>query len=185
MSAGKCPNLKRFDPITVLQNLQLLLGGVSKDDESERYHLEWDGLCKWAKENGALYTGDIGNLLLQLKQSSGIPYIKNNVVQWDGSGHEHDVIIIPPYYYKKTKWNCAGYTFDPKTKMVTLASVREYLIRLVLHNTFFNTDIEILGVIINENNRSILIRQKIISGDIPSSIEEMDELFANNIRVKK
>lgn len=185
MSDRKCSNLKRFDPITILQTVQILLGGISKDDESERCNNEWNALCQWAQSNGVLYLGDIRQLLLSLEHASSISSIKDDAPQWDKTGHEHDVLLIPPYYYKKTKWNCSGYTFDSETKAVTLATVREYLIRLILHNSFFNTGIEILGVVAEGNNRSILIRQRIIDGDVPSSIEEMDELFCRQFSCKK
>lgn len=185
MSDEKRSNLKGFDPITAFEAVQTLLGRIPEIDESERIDIEWNALYGWAKDNGALYPEDIGPFLPQLGQVSGIPYLKDNIVIWESQGHEHDVLLIPPYYYKKTKWNCSGYTFDSESNTVTLASVKEYLVRLALHNVFFNTEIELLGLIVKEKNRAILIRQRIVDGDIPSSIEEMDALFRRQYHCKK
>lgn len=185
MSDRKRSNLKGFDPITAFEAVQTLLGRIPEIDESERFNIEWNALYEWAQENGAVYPEDIGPLLLQLGHVFGIPYLKDNVVQWGEQGHEHDVFLAPPYYYKRTKWNRSGYTFDSESKTVTLASVKEYLVRLVLHNVFFNTEIELLGIIVKEKNRAILIRQRIVDGDIPSSIEEMDALFCRQYQCKK
>lgn len=42
-----------------------------------------------------------------------------------------------------------------------------------------------MGLIVKEKNRAILIRQRIVDGDIPSSIEEMDALFRRQYHCKK
>lgn len=185
MSDEKRSNLKGFDPITVFEAIQTLLGGIPEIDESERFGIEWNALYEWAKDNEVLYSEDIRALLTPLEHMSGMPPLKDNAVRWGEQGHEHDVLLMPPYYYKRTKWNCSGYTFDPESGTVTLASVKEYLIRLALHNAFFNTEIELLGVIVKANDRSVLIRQRIIDGDIPSSMEEMDDLFRQQYSCEK
>lgn len=185
MSDRKRSNLKGFDPITAFKAVQTLLGRIPEIDESERFDIEWKALYEWAQGNGALYPGDIGPFLPQLGHVFGLPYLKDNIVKWGEQGHEHDVFLAPPYYYKKTKWNCSGYTFNSETKDVTLASVKEYLTRLVLHNVLFNTEIELLGVIVKDKDRAILTRQRIVDGDIPSSIEEMDDLFRRQYPCEK
>ena len=185
MSDRKRSNLKGFDPITAFKAVQTLLGRIPEIDESESFDIEWKALYEWAQGNGALYPGDIGPFLPQLGHVFGLPYLKDNIVKWGEQGHEHDVFLAPPYYYKKTKWNCSGYTFNSETKDVTLASVKEYLTRLVLHNVLFNTEIELLGVIVKDKDRAILTRQRIVDGDIPSSIEEMDDLFRRQYPCEK
>ena len=185
MSDRKRSNLKGFDPITAFKAVQTLLGRIPEIDESERFDIEWKALYEWAQGNGALYPGDIGPFLPQLGHVFGLPYLKDNIVKWGEQGHEHDVFLAPPYYYKKTKWNCSGYTFNSETKDVTLASVKEYLTRLVLHNVLFNTEIELLGVIVKDKDRAILTRQRIVDGDIPSSIEAMDDLFRRQYPCEK
>lgn len=185
MSDRKRSNLKGFDPITVLEAVQTLLSRIPEIDESERFNLEWNAFYEWAQDNRAVYPEDIGPSLPQLGRVFGIPSLKDNVVQWGEQGHEHDIFLAPPYYYKKTKWNCAGYTFDSESKTGMPASVREYLIRLVLHNVFFNTEIEILGIIVKNNDRALFIRQRIVDGVVPSSMEEMEELFCRQYPCKK
>lgn len=185
MSDRKRSNLKGFDPITAFKAVQTLLGRIPEIDESERFDIEWNALYEWAQGNGALYPGDIGPFLPQLGHIFGIPYLKDNIVKWGEQGHEHDVFLAPPYYYKKTKWNCSGYTFNSEIRDVTLASVKEYLARLVLHNVLFNTGIELLGIIVKDKDRAILTRQRIVDGDIPSSIKEMDDLFRRQYPCEK
>lgn len=185
MSDRKRSNLKGFDPITAFKAVQTLLSRIPEIDESERFDIEWNALYEWAQDNGALYPGDIGPFLPQLGHIFGIPYLKDNIVKWGEQGHEHDVFLAPPYYYKKTKWNCSGYTFNSEIRDVTLASVKEYLARLVLHNVLFNTGIELLGIIVKDKDRAILTRQRIVDGDIPSSIKEMDDLFRRQYPCEK
>lgn len=162
------PLFRGFDPITALEAIQLSFGGVQEIDEGEELSTEWDALYRWARDNGALYTEEVGEFL-------------------NKSGHEHDVFLDDPslYFYKKTKWNCAGYTFDPETMSVRLSSVREYLTRLVLHNELFNTGIELLGLIVKGKDRAIFTRQCIITGEIPSSMDEMDVLICQQYQCEK
>ncbi len=138
-------------PISAFLELQKKLCGIHEVDESERDIIEWRLFREWAEVRQAVYSDSFG----RFSDNQG--------------GHEHFVFLDEGYYYKRTKWNLAGYVFDPELKRICSATVSEYLLRLTYHDVLFGTNTDLIGIAVQGYDYAVLTRQEEIRGETPRS----------------
>lgn len=147
-----------FSPLEVYSELREHLDRASGIDESERDSFEWTLFSHWAHERG---------IRCDTPASEGRTQ----------GGHEHFILSEEPHYIKCTKWDLAGYVYDPDLGHLRNATVCEYLLRLHYQDELFLSDTEILGIAVKGNSRAILTRQKPIEGRMPSE-QELHQFLA-------